>query len=664
MRPAIRRTRCSALAALLVLAACGGSQSSPAPAATYAIAGRVSGAAGSGVAVSLSGDASAQTTTDANGNYAFSGLRNGLYFVTPARAGVLHEPSSHAVVVAGASRTGFDFRAYPLVYAISGAVTAASPAGFTVTASGPSTASAVTDVDGHYVVTVATRGNYVVAASRPGYVFSPPSRTVTLTFVDAPGQDFAAASGVPHAISGTVTGAVAADVRIVLSGDAGAATYTDPSGAFTFSGLADGHYVLTPSMADVEFAPSTIGLTLAGTDATGHHFTSSRVTVVSGQVTGFGTAGISIALAPPGLAAPCVDPSGAGTGGGSPGTTDVLTANVDAAGVYTVSRVPDGAYRITPCLAGALFSPPYLDVTVAGRVSSTGNDFVVRDLEWATWTLPPLTPVAGDYTVDAASGTVTDHATGLVWQRASEGDPLVDCLGGPAAGCYAWVDAVAHCAGLSLAGVGAGGWRLPTLIELESVADYGAYGPAILAAAFPSTPPEYHWSATPVAGTPSSAWSVTFRNGESVMGDKSQLARARCVRSGPLAAPPGPLAHYDLTTVTATDRFTGLVWQRGAAPDQHSWTNASAYCAGLSLGGFATGWRLPTLRELVSLTNVRTFGPAFDLEAFPSSPVDRYWSATETADPSYPGYHWAVHFDMGDSLIGPTWALASVRCVR
>jgi hypothetical protein len=80
----------------------------------------------------------------------------------------------------------------------------------------------------------------------------------------------------------------------------------------------------------------------------------------------------------------------------------------------------------------------------------------------------------GRYTVN--TDTVVDTATGLTWQRALPG------------GTRTLAEAKSYCADLSLAGIGAGGWRLPRRLELESIVDRGTCDPSIDATAFPSTP--------------------------------------------------------------------------------------------------------------------------------------------------------------------------------
>lgn len=76
------------------------------PPATYSISGTISG---SSATVSLSGPSSGTTSTNASGNYTFSGLQNGLYAVVPSRTGYSFTPSSTAVTLQSASVSGINF---------------------------------------------------------------------------------------------------------------------------------------------------------------------------------------------------------------------------------------------------------------------------------------------------------------------------------------------------------------------------------------------------------------------------------------------------------------------------------------------------------------------------------------------------------------------------
>ncbi len=78
---------------------------------TYSIYGRVTGAVLPGVTITLSGDATGTTTTNASGYYVFSNLVAGDYIVTPSLTGYTFSPSSLAQTVVSVDIPDQDFAA-------------------------------------------------------------------------------------------------------------------------------------------------------------------------------------------------------------------------------------------------------------------------------------------------------------------------------------------------------------------------------------------------------------------------------------------------------------------------------------------------------------------------------------------------------------------------
>jgi hypothetical protein len=140
---------------------------------------------------------------------------------------------------------------------------------------------------------------------------------------------------------------------------------------------------------------------------------------------------------------------------------------------------------------------------------------------WADWPMPnpPSSGLPNPQTYDFSrkAGIVLDTVTGLEWQRALDG------------GAYAWSDAPAYCAGLTLDG---GGFRVPSRIELLSIVDFTQSGPLIDSRAFPDTPSEYFWTSSPVVADSSKGWSVHFGFGTIIASASPATAafRVRCVR--------------------------------------------------------------------------------------------------------------------------------------
>ncbi len=97
------------------------------------------------------------------------------------------------------------------------------------------------------------------------------------------------------------------------------------------------------------------------------------------------------------------------------------------------------------------------------------------DPEWAAWPMPndPVDVTAGapnrDNFTDNGDGTITDNVTKLMWQKTPTSDN------------YTRDDAIAYCAiTLNTQASALGGhrdWRLPTIIELTSIVDFGRPAP-------------------------------------------------------------------------------------------------------------------------------------------------------------------------------------------
>lgn len=117
-----------------------------------------------------------------------------------------------------------------------------------------------------------------------------------------------------------------------------------------------------------------------------------------------------------------------------------------------------------------------------------------------------------------ANEVVTDNVTGLEWQDDAEAKTVTKT----------WAEAQTYCANLSLDG---GGWRLPTVQELQSIIVDGAHNPSIDTTAFVNyTTSSYYWSSTTSAYFTSYAWIVNFYDGYTSSYSESSTYYVRCVR--------------------------------------------------------------------------------------------------------------------------------------
>ena len=113
--------------------------------------------------------------------------------------------------------------------------------------------------------------------------------------------------------------------------------------------------------------------------------------------------------------------------------------------------------------------------------------------------------------------------------------------------------------------------------------------------------------------------------------------------------------------MTFTDQTTGLVWQSGendTSKMKFDW--AKSYCESIKFAGKA-GWRLPTVKELLTLINYKKVDPATDFE-FETIYPSYYWSSEVSA--SYDQRIWAVNFKNGAVSPYKRSYSTHVRCVR
>jgi hypothetical protein len=129
---------------------------------------------------------------------------------------------------------------------------------------------------------------------------------------------------------------------------------------------------------------------------------------------------------------------------------------------------------------------------------------------------------------DNRNGTVTDNGTGLVWQKCSMGQNMVDCNGADSP--TSWYMALSYCRSLSLDGRS---WRLPSVNELKSIADTSLINPAINTKFFPNTPNSRYWSSSTLVSTTTGAWVVIFVDGQIAYIGKTSARSVRCVADGP-----------------------------------------------------------------------------------------------------------------------------------
>ncbi|MBI5186160.1 MAG: DUF1566 domain-containing protein [Nitrospinae bacterium] len=290
------------------------------------------------------------------------------------------------------------------------------------------------------------------------------------------------------------------------------------------------------------------------------------------------------------------------------------------------------------------------------------------------WTLAKLpdtgqtgifAPYAGylmdaDYTInppsytDNGNGTVTDNVTTLIWQQQD------DDVG------RTWDEAKTYCDSLELAGYT--DWRLPSIMEIYSIMNYGTYNPAIDSTYFPNTQPSDpnidadFWSSTPMAGDDSQARAAGFGNANTFdmapgYEKKSDTNYARCVRGG--TAFSGKV-FTDNGNGTVTDNRTRLMWRQGETDGMAGTRDRQlSTCENLILAGYSD-WRLPNIRELFSIMDFsKSSGPWIDTRYFPRTDDGAGVYASSSDPPNVKNQYFGVRFGSRD-YNGSTF----LRCVR
>lgn len=166
----------------------------------------------------------------------------------------------------------------PQTYDISGTISpTAGGNAATVALSGAASATAKANSSGSYTFTGLANGTYAVTPSHTGYTFSPTSQAATVSGANVTGINFTdAPQSATYAISGTISPAAGGSgATVTLSGAAGATTVTNASGGYSFSGLANGTYTVTPSDTGYAYSPASMNVTINAANFPGVNFTAT-----------------------------------------------------------------------------------------------------------------------------------------------------------------------------------------------------------------------------------------------------------------------------------------------------------------------------------------------------------------------------------------------------
>ncbi len=121
-----------------------------------------------------------------------------------------------------------------------------------------------------------------------------------------------------------------------------------------------------------------------------------------------------------------------------------------------------------------------------------------------------------------------------------------------------------------------------------------------------------------------------------------------------------------VSSVTVDNR-TGLMWvtnpNDAGIGGTYTWENAITACETSVYAGH-TDWRLPNIKELVSIVDYSRQSPSINTTYFLNTQSSYYWSSTTYAYMSSTTFAWDVTFLSGGMGSGGKTDVNFVRCVR
>ena len=250
---------------------------------------------------------------------------------------------------------------------------------------------------------------------------------------------------------------------------------------------------------------------------------------------------------------------------------------------------------------------------------------------------------------DNGDGTITDLNTGLMWQKTPDFQR------------HPFYEAFNYVKGLKTGGYN--DWRLPTIKELYSIANFnGELSPRDMANSTPYIDTNYfdfeydshlafagqYWSSTKYVKGPiqniqiEGAFGFNFADGHiksyetglyfnGQEGVRAPGCFVRAVRGKENVY--GVNDFMDNNDGTITDKATHLMWQQSDDGHTYNWKEALIYAKNSELAGY-TDWRLPNTKELQSIVDYdKKDIPAIDENFFTCTNKDSwFWTSTTQGD--------------------------------
>jgi hypothetical protein len=221
------------------------------------------------------------------------------------------------------------------------------------------------------------------------------------------------------------------------------------------------------------------------------------------------------------------------------------------------------------------------------------------------------------------NGTITDTITGLMWQQVDGGEMTFD-------------KATTYASDLVLGGYS--DWRMPSILELNSLLNHDKNNPALNTVYFTATAAQYWWSGQKQVNDATKAWCANAGGGvgnhpisETISAGGAKKFHVRAVRD--ISTPTTIATRFiDNKNGTTTDQLTGLIWQQ-IPTDSMTWEQALITAENLVSGG-SSQWRMPNIKEIQSISEVSIYNPSISKTYFSGISTAWYWSSTSLANQS------------------------------
>jgi len=238
------------------------------------------------------------------------------------------------------------------------------------------------------------------------------------------------------------------------------------------------------------------------------------------------------------------------------------------------------------------------------------------------------------FLINFGNGIIHDTVTSLIWQQSDGGEMTIE-------NARIYVDS------LTLGGYT--DWRLPSALEAYSILNHQNSNPALDVTYFRKNDAEYWWTGDVQKNDPNKIWVTNAGGGignhlktETISAGGNKKFHVRAVRNNmPEETITGRFEKKENTVVF--DRLTSLYWATLPDTGPGSWENAIAHADSSGISGY-DDWRLPNIKELQSLQDVRLIQPCIDKTFFPDIGLKKYWSSTSLPNQTAKAWYMDTHY--------------------